>query len=120
MEHRMDMRFPLRLHASVISNNNRLDGITLDLSFEGACVQLAAAESLKPRLRQAVRVHLNLASTTLELPAMVVRIDDHHIGLMFGRYSDAAEQQLGTLFTGWADRNGSGLSAQRAKAGSLG
>ncbi|HKJ08213.1 MAG TPA: PilZ domain-containing protein [Gammaproteobacteria bacterium] len=116
MEHRMDMRFPLRLHAAVFSNDNRLEGITQDLSFEGACVQLAPTQDIKPQLRQPVRVQLDLGTSTLELTAMVVRVDEQCIGLMFGRYSNAAEQQLGTLFTGWADRYGSALFGQRTSA----
>ena len=116
MEHRMDMRFPLRLRASVVSNDSRLEGITKDLSFEGACVQMASTQDIKPQLRQPVRVQLDLGASTLELTAMVVRINEQCIGLMFARYSNAAEQQLGTLFTGWADRYGSALFGQRAGA----
>lgn len=113
MEHRIDPRLPLQLDVSIRLSNYRMEGITVNLSFGGICLQLAAGQPSRPQLRQAVRVHLELVSSILDFPAIVVHVGKRQAGLMFGRYSDAAGRQLGALFTAWADQYEAGAVPRR-------
>ncbi|MGA7802694.1 MAG: PilZ domain-containing protein [Gammaproteobacteria bacterium] len=112
MEHRMDVRFPLHVPALLITNDQRLEGETLDLSFEGAGMRPAPAQNFSTvQPRQPVRLQLGPGPDALELPAMIIRRDEHGIGLLFSRYTPEAEDRLAGLLTGYLDIHGQRLFA---------
>jgi len=88
MDYRMDLRLPVHLPAVLATPTNRLHGETVNLSFEGAYVQLR--ESIPPlNCQTKLCLLLEPDEASVALPAMMVHREQHRLGLVFEAYGEA-------------------------------
>ncbi len=101
MEHRTNLRLPVRRSVQLhFADGIRVHGELRDASFEGAYVRAARMPSELPRGcgRLLLRVCPEGSPGTVDIPVLVVRLDDCGVGVMFGDYGAAAESGLRRLF----------------------
>lgn len=99
MEHRMNVRFPVCLSATVYyavhGSRKSFCTVTRDLSFEGAFV---AAGQTRPAKGTIVRLALEAAfGDTVMIDALVLRGDGDGFGVMFIYDGDHVSRQLASL-----------------------
>lgn len=107
MEHRMNVRVPLRLPVSLSYACNGdsprvVDGAIRNLSFDGACIEHGAAG-----LERGMLVRLALPSNPhgpFTLEALVLRTDAHGLGLMFAHYGDGTFERVAALLAPELDK----------------
>ncbi|MEJ2685783.1 MAG: PilZ domain-containing protein [Gammaproteobacteria bacterium] len=101
MEHRTNLRLPVRRPAQLqLADGCLVHGEIRDASFEGAYVRAAPPPGEVPRGcgRLLLRARPGDAPTTVDIPVLVVRLDERGIGVMFGDYGMPAENGLRRLF----------------------
>lgn len=100
MEHRMNVRVPVRLPVSVSypckgDSPRVVDTMTRNLSFDGAHIEHGAVDLERGRL---IRLELAVCPHgPITLEALVLRCDADGIGLMFAHYGDAVFEGVAAL-----------------------
>lgn len=91
MEHRLDLRIKTRLPILLATTDGIFPGVTSELGFEGALVQLDVTCRVR---NEAVQLCFEPDDEGVSIPALIVRQDGNAIGLMFGRYAPEVDQYL--------------------------
>lgn len=101
MEHRANLRLPVRRSVQLhLADGIRVHGELRDASFEGAYVRAARvpSELLRGCGRLLLRACPEGSPDTVDIPVLVVRLDECGVGVMFGDYGLSAESGLRCLF----------------------
>ncbi|MEJ2687248.1 MAG: PilZ domain-containing protein [Gammaproteobacteria bacterium] len=98
MDHRMSLRIPIDLSVTVKPLVGRaFSGELQDVSFDGAFLATATKRAMH-LVRKHVRIRLNamhvIGHSSPEIRALVVRAEDHGIGLAFDSYDEAVNEYL--------------------------
>ncbi|MGA7800620.1 MAG: PilZ domain-containing protein [Gammaproteobacteria bacterium] len=90
MEHRMNVRVPLRMEVGIeFPGSAFITGHTDDVSFEGMYVRTGTMKLPRHGLvRVEFVVHGQQEHAHLRVPALVVRTTSNGVGLMFGNCDD--------------------------------